>query len=75
MKFAEVIFLYLRILSFVVENIVPMPSIRSALGLFFLMPVQSLPNSFARERFQVGPSGLATSSFVFPCFLEPSVKC
>ena len=75
MKFVYVIFLYLRILSFFVKNIVPVPFIRSALGLVFPMPVQSLLNSFARERVQVGPSGPATSLLIFPCFPEPSVKC
>ena len=69
------IFLYLGILSFVVKKIVPVPSMRSALGLVFPMPVQSLPNSFARERVQVGQSGMATSLLNFPCFMEPSVKC
>ena len=68
-------FLYLRILSFVVKNIVPVSSMCSAFGLVFTMPVQSLPNSFARERVQVGPSGLATSLLIFPCFPETSVKC
>ena len=75
MKFAYVIFLSLGILSFVVKNIVPVPSIRSDFGLFFSMPVQSLPDLFARERVQVGPSGPATSLFIFPCFPELSVKC
>ena len=69
------IFLSLGILSFVVKNIVPVPSIQSDLGLVFLMPVQSFPNSFVRERIQVGPLGPATSLLIFPCFLEPSVKC
>ena len=69
------IFLSLGILSFVVKNIVPVTYIRSDLGLFFPMPVQSLPNSFARERVQVGTSGPATSLLIFPFFLEPSVKC
>ena len=68
------IFLSLGILSFVVKNIVPIPFIRSVLGLVFPMPLQSLLNSFASERVQVGPSGQATSLFIFPCFPEPSVK-
>ena len=62
------------ILSFVVKNIVHVPSMRSAFGLVNPMPVQSLPNSFSRERVQVGPSGPATSLLIFPCFPEPSVK-
>ena len=57
------------------KDIVPVPYMRSALGLFFPMPVQSLPNSFARERVQVGPSGPATSLSIFPCFPYPYVKC
>ena len=69
------IFLSLGILYFVMKNIVPVPSIRSALGLVFLMPVQSLPNSFSRERVQMGPSGPATSLMIFRCFPDPSVKC
>ena len=68
-------FLSLGILSFVVKKIVPVPSIRSALGLVFPMPVQSLPNSFARERVQMGPSGPATILLIFICFPEPYVKC
>ena len=44
-------------LLFCYENIVPVPSMRSAFCLVFPMPVQSLLNSFARERVQVGPSG------------------
>ena len=75
MKFAQVIFLSLVILYFVVKNIATMPFIRSALGLVFPMPVQSLMNSFARERVQVGPLGPATILLIFPCFPEPSVKC
>ena len=63
------------IMSFLVKNIVPVPSMWSDFGLVFLMPVQNLPNSFARERVQVGPSGPATSLLVFPCFPDPSVKC
>ena len=55
------ILLSLGILYFVVKKIVPVPSMRSALALVFPMPVQSLLNSFARERVQVGPSGPATS--------------
>ena len=69
------IFLSLGILYFAVKNIVPVPSIRFVLGLVFPMPVQSLPNSFARERVQVGTSGPATSLFIFICFTDPSVKC
>ena len=69
------IFLYLGILFFVVKNVVPVPSIRSALGLVFLMPVQSLPNSFAREQVHVGPSGPATSLLIFHCFPDTSMKC
>ena len=69
------IFLSLGILSFVVKNNVPVPSMRSAVGLVFTMPVQSLQNSFAREPVQVGPSDTATSLLIFPCFPEPSVKC
>ena len=65
----------LGILSFVVKKIVTVPSIRSALGLVLPMLVQSLPNWFARERVQVGPSGTATSLLIFPCFSELSVKC
>ena len=57
------------------KNIVPVTSMQSAFGLVVLMPVQSLPNPFARERVQVGPSGLATSLLIFPCFPDPSVKC
>ena len=60
---------------FFCEKIVPVPSIWSALGLVFLMPVQSLPNLFAREQVQVEPLGPATSLLIFPCFPEPSVKC
>ena len=56
------------------EKIVPVPAMRSELGLVFTMPVQSLPNSFAREQVQVGPSGPATSLLIFTCFPEPSVK-
>ena len=48
---------------------------RSDLGVVFLMPVQSLPNLFARERVQVGPSGPATSLLIFPCFRETTMKC
>ena len=62
-------------LYFVVKNIVSVPFIRSALGLVFLMPVQSLPNLFAMMRVQVGPSGLATSLLIFPCFQDTSMKC
>ena len=69
------IFLSLGVFSFVAKNIVPVPSIRSALGMVFPMPVQSLPDLFARERVQVGPSGPATSLLVFPCFPDPSMKC
>ena len=69
------IFLSLGILSFVVKNIVPVPFIQSALGLVFPMPLQSLPNLFASKRVQVGPLGPVTSLLIFPCFLEPSVKC
>ena len=69
------ILLSLRILSFVVKNIVPVPSLQSALGLVFPMPVLSLPDSFAREQVQMGPLGPATSLLIFPCFLDPSVKC
>ena len=69
------IFLSLGILFFVVKNIVPVTSIRSAFGLVFMMPVQSIPSLFARDQIQVGPSGPATSLLVFPCFLNPSVKC
>ena len=65
----------LGILSFVVKNIVSVPSIRSSLGLVFPVPVQSLPNSFARERVQIGPSGPVTSVLIFPFFPEPFVKC
>ena len=60
---------------FCCKKIVPVPSMRSALGLVFPMPVQSLPNSFAWERVHVGPSGPATSVLVFPCFPDTSVKC
>ena len=69
------IFLSFGILSFVEKNIVPVPSMRSAFGLVSPMPVNSLPNLFARERVQVGPSGTATSLLIFPCFPEPSIKC
>ena len=69
------IFLSLGILSFVVKKIVPVPSMHYAFGLVFTMPVQSLPNSFARERIQVGPSGPAASLLIFICFPDPSVKC
>ena len=69
------IFLSLVIFSFVVKNIVPVPFIRSALGLVFLMPLQSLPNLFASERVQVEQSGPVTSLLIFPCISEPSVKC
>ena len=75
MKFAYVIFLSFGILYFVVKNISPVPSIRSTFGLVFLMTVQNLPNSLARERVQVGPLGPATILLVFPCFPDPSVKC
>ena len=72
------IFLSLGILSFVVNDIVPVPVpvpfIRSVLSLVFLMSLQSLTNSFASERFQVGPSGPVTSLLIFPCFLDTSVK-
>ena len=69
------IFLSLGILSFVVKNIVPVPSMRSDFGMVFQMPVQSLPNSFARERVHMGPSGPVTSLLISPCFPDPSVKC
>ena len=72
---AEVIFLSFGILYFVVKNIVPVPSMRSAFCLVSPMPVQSLLNSFAREKVQVGPSGPATSLLIFSCFLEPYLKC
>ena len=65
------IFLYLGILSFPVESIVPVPFIRFAIGLVFPMPLQSLPNSFASERVQVGPLGPATSLLIFLVFWSP----
>ena len=61
-------FLSLGILYFVVKNIVSVPSMRSDFGLVFLMPVQSLPNSFARERVQVGNLGPTTGLLVFSLF-------
>ena len=64
-----------RCVRFVVEKILPVLSMRSAFGMVFLMSVQSLPNSFSRELVQVGPLGPATSLLLFPCFLDPSVKC